>query len=92
MRLLRRFREHPATVRESYLRHCVHACSFGWAMLGGAFACFVHALLPWIHTNTGSEVISRLHERMVVNRVKRHMENVQAGQNNMLRPRVGERR
>jgi hypothetical protein len=70
MKLIRRFREHPAAVGESYPEHCVHAASFGWAMLCGALACFVHAVFPWVCTNTGSKAIIRLHDRMVVNRLR----------------------
>jgi Family of unknown function (DUF6356) len=68
--LLRRFREHPAAVGESYGEHCFHAASFGWTMLRGALACLVHAVFPWICTTTGSQAVTRLHNRMVLNRSK----------------------
>jgi hypothetical protein len=67
-KLTRRFREHPASVGESYSQHCAHAVSFGSQMLRGSMACFVHAVFPWIHTQTGSQTVIRLHSRMVLNR------------------------
>jgi hypothetical protein len=66
--LTRPFREHPASVGESYSQHSAHAVSFGSQMLRGSLACFVHAIFPWIHTQTGSQTIIRLHSRMVLNR------------------------
>ena len=68
--VFRVFRDHPASVGETYLEHFLHAMSFGWAMLGGSIACFVHGMLPWAHTRTGSQTVIRLHDRMVINRKK----------------------
>jgi hypothetical protein len=64
----RLFIEHPASVGETYLEHCVHAASFGVSMLLGALACFVHAVVPGCCTTTGSRLVAHLHERMLVNR------------------------
>lgn len=64
------FTSHPATVGESYGVHFVHALSFSTAMLAGAAACFVHALVPSLFERTGSRIITRLHDRMVVNRTR----------------------
>lgn len=64
------FNEHPASVGESYLEHMGVASSFGWAMLRGSAACFVHALLPFLCTRTGSDTIRALHERMVTARAR----------------------
>lgn len=62
------FSEHPAAVGETYLEHMGVAGSFGWAMLKGSAACFVHALLPFLFTTTGSGIINQLHTRMVTHR------------------------
>ena len=62
------FSEHPASVGESYLEHMAVAGSFGWAMLRGSLACFVHALLPFLFLTTGSGIINTLHTRMVTHR------------------------
>lgn len=64
----RLFRDHPASVNESYLEHMGVAASFGWAMLKASCACFVHALVPGLCERTGSRIIARLHSRMVTNR------------------------
>ena len=70
MRLLEHFTQHPASVGESYLEHMRHAGGFALAMLAGGLACLVHAVLPFLCKKTASETIARLHERMVVNRLK----------------------
>ena len=62
------FTEHPAQVGETYGQHCSHASSFGVSMVLGGLACLVHALLPFCFLTTGSSIISRLYERMVVSR------------------------
>lgn len=62
------FTEHPASVGETYGEHFCVAGRFGAAMLLGGAACLVHAVLPFLFTRTGSGIITRLHERMVVNR------------------------
>lgn len=64
----RLFIAHPASVGESYGEHFLHALSFSAAMFGGALACLVHAVLPTMFTGTGSRVIGRLYDHMVVNR------------------------
>ncbi|MCU0886758.1 MAG: DUF6356 family protein [Rubritepida sp.] len=72
------FTEHPRSVGESYFEHMGVAASFGWAMLKGAAACFVHALLPFLFTKTGSGIISDLHARMVAHRQRHAGEAVSA--------------
>lgn len=66
----RLFRDHPASVNETYLQHMGVASSFGWAMLKASGACFVHALVPGLCEKTGSTIIRNLHSRMVTNRVQ----------------------
>ncbi|VVE52834.1 capsule biosynthesis protein [Pandoraea pneumonica] len=62
------FTEHPASVGENYTQHMGSAFSFALPLLGAALACFVHGLLPFAFKKTGSNVIVRLHERMVTHR------------------------
>lgn len=62
------FTAHPASVGETYLEHMGVAFSFAAAMVGAGLACFVHGLLPFLFTSTGSRTIAALHERMVVSR------------------------
>lgn len=68
MNLSRAFTEHPASVGESYSRHCVCAFGFGARMVVAGFACMIHALLPFLFVRTGSRAIAELNERMIANR------------------------
>lgn len=62
------FTDHPGDVGETYFRHFGEAASFSAAMFVGSAACLVHALIPGLCVRTGSGIIRRLHDRMVVNR------------------------
>lgn len=62
------FTDHPATVGETYWQHLASAWGFSWRMMLASLACLVHALLPFLFEKTGSRAITRLHDRMVVNR------------------------
>ncbi len=70
-KLLEPFREHPASVGESYVEHLGVATSFGLTMIVAGFACLVHAILPFLFTTTGRTTIHRLHQRMVTHRDRR---------------------
>lgn len=65
--------DHPASVGETYLEHAIHAIGFGAALLSGAMACFLHALVPAICTTTGSRIVARLHDRMILGRSRRRL-------------------
>jgi len=71
----RLFTEHPASVGESYTEHCASAWSFGVRMIWAGCACLVHAFLPFLCVTTGSRAVTRLHERMVLNRSKLNKQN-----------------
>ena len=62
------FTEHPATVNENYFQHFASSAGFGFRMIGGGLACFVHAVLPGVFCSKGSSTIGDLHDRMIVNR------------------------
>jgi Family of unknown function (DUF6356) len=64
------FTRHPESVGETYGEHLGTAAGFGWEMLLGSLACFVHALLPFLFERTASIAIRRLHARMVQNRIR----------------------
>lgn len=64
------FTEHPNSVNETYGEHMAMSASFGFAMFCGAFAAMVHAVFPFLFEKTGSAIITRLHERMVTNRIQ----------------------
>ena len=69
--LRRLFTDHPATVNETYGQHFVSAMSFGLRMIWGGLVCMVHALIPGVCCTTASEMIGKLHDRMIVNRRRR---------------------
>lgn len=62
------FTKHPASVGESYFEHLRHASGFAGSMITGGLACFMHAILPFMFTHTGSRVIATLNTRMITNR------------------------
>lgn len=62
------FREHPASVGESYSQHLRHASGFGLRMILGGMACVLHGLLPFLFVRTGSSQVTLLHHRMVTSR------------------------
>ena len=64
----RLFTDHPATVNESYGQHFMSAMGFGFRMIWGGILCLVHAVIPGVYCNKGSDLICELHERMVTNR------------------------
>ena len=78
MGIRRVFTEHPASVGETYVEHLRCAVRFSLRMITGGLACFVHALLPWLFTQTGSDTIRDLHDCMVVNRQKQNQKQTQA--------------
>lgn len=64
------FTRHPSSVGETYGEHFMVASRFGTTLVLAGLACFVHGLLPFLFTRTGSDAVRRLHDRMVVNRVR----------------------
>lgn len=62
------FTEHPASVDESYLEHMGAAASFAFWFQLAAIAAIVHAIFPFLFVKTGSQIVTRLHDRMVTNR------------------------
>jgi|GEM_PF-577872 len=60
--------QHLHDVDESYFQHMRHALSFTAALFWAALCCLVHALIPFVCEQRGSQLVSRLHDRMVLNR------------------------
>ncbi|MDE2288419.1 DUF6356 family protein [Pandoraea sp.] len=69
-KLSRLFKEHPASVGESYWQHMGASFSFCVPMLLASLAAIVHGFFPFLFVKTGSNTVARLHERMVVNRAR----------------------
>ena len=68
--LHRFFTEHPASVGESYLQHLGTALSFAGPLLLAAVCAALHALLPGLFPRTASQIVTRLHVRMVTHRTR----------------------
>ncbi|MBO6789256.1 MAG: hypothetical protein HRT60_03130 [Dinoroseobacter sp.] len=62
------FLEHPASVDETFWEHFRFAMTFGFWLALAACAAFIHALVPALCKTTGSDIICKLHAR-IVNRV-----------------------
>jgi len=70
-KLIARFREHPASVGETYFEHMGVALSFAFALLAAGLACVVHAFFPFLFTTTARRAIADLHHRVVTHRDRR---------------------
>ena len=69
-RIIAAFTAHPSSVGETYCQHARHSFRFGIAMACGAVAASIHAVIPALCTTTGSRIIARLHDRMILNRTR----------------------
>ena len=67
----RLFTAHPKSVNETYTEHFVHAITFSIKLQMAAVVCFIHALVPGLFVKTGSRLITELHHKMVMFRVKK---------------------
>lgn len=56
------FTDHPREVGETYFEHFGIASRFGFRLIGGGLACFVHAIFPFLCVNTGSKAVRELHQ------------------------------
>jgi len=64
------FTTHPQDVGETYVEHLATASSFGVPMILTGFACLLHGIFPFWFEKTGSNLVRKLNDRMVINRVK----------------------
>jgi len=64
------FTDHPSQVGETYIEHFLAASSFGVPMIVTGFACLLHGIFPFLFEKTGSNLVRKLYDRMVTNRVK----------------------
>ena len=58
------FTDHPKEVGETYFQHMRVAARTGLKLAGGALACFVHAIFPFLFVTTGSKTIETLHRQI----------------------------
>ena len=62
------FVEHPRQVGETYSEHFIMASGFGLSLIIAGLACFFHGFFPFMFKKTGSNLIKKLHDQMVLNR------------------------
>jgi hypothetical protein len=61
--LVRLFRDHPASVDETYIEHMAFAGKFsGKLFLAGSMA-LVHAFLPFLFERSASAIVRELYEK-----------------------------
>ncbi len=66
--MIKLFKQHPASVNESYIQHMGTALFFFAYFCYAAFAALIHAFFPFLFEKTGSKIVSELNQRMVVSR------------------------
>ena len=55
------FRDHPASVGETYAEHMAFALRFGARLFCAGAAAFVHALIPALFETTASDTVRTMH-------------------------------
>ena len=55
------FRDHPASVGETYPEHMAFALRFGARLVCAGAAAFVHALVPALFETTASDTVKAIH-------------------------------
>jgi uncharacterized NAD(P)/FAD-binding protein YdhS len=60
----RRIARHLDDVGESYGEHFAVAALFGARLMGAGAACMVHAVAPWLFTDTASRTVRKLHAQL----------------------------
>lgn len=66
----RLFLTHPRSVGESYFEHMGSALFFARSLVLAGLAALIHAIFPTLFEKTASRIVARLHDRMVVHRVR----------------------
>ena len=68
------FTEHPSSVNETYFRHLKKALFFSFSFFKGTIALFINALLHFLFVEYGSSMIIDLHQKTVINRIKKTLD------------------
>jgi hypothetical protein len=75
------FLNHPQSVNETYFQHMRQALYFAFHMCVGFFVCLCHAFIPGAFEKTGSQLVTKLHDRMVENRLRQQTTQNHIGEN-----------
>ncbi len=62
------FLTHPRSIGETYLEHQKAAFGFAGTLFLASCACALHGMVPALFKVTGSTMVKRLYERMVLKR------------------------
>ena len=62
------FTQHPSSIDETYVEHMGNALKFSFTFLQLAVIAYIHAFLPFMFTNTGSDKVRELNELMLKRR------------------------
>jgi len=60
-RLVAAFRDHPASVDETYFEHMAFAARFSSLLFRAAFAALIHAVFPFLFEKTASTLVKRMY-------------------------------
>lgn len=69
---LRGFRDHPASVGETYFGHMAFALRFSGLLLAAGGAALVHAVIPPLFETTASRILCRLHDEIASRHASDH--------------------
>ena len=72
---MRNWNQHLLQVNESYLEHGGKALSFSGRMLAAAIACAIHAVFPFLFTNSASSIVEKLYNDIKVHRIRTESTN-----------------
>ena len=61
----RLFWDHPKSLGMSWAEHGAGAAVIGARMVGAGLACFVHAAVPGLFTQTAGKTVLSLHDHMM---------------------------
>ena len=61
----RLFWDHPKSLGMSWAEHGAGAAVLGARMVGAGLACFVHAAVPGLFTQTAGKTVLSLHDHMM---------------------------
>lgn len=61
----RLFQEHPRSLGMSWAAHAKGAVAIGAKLVTAGVACFVHAIVPGVFTETAGRTVTRMHDHMM---------------------------
>jgi hypothetical protein len=64
------FRDHPASVGETYLQHLTLALSYSVRLFAAGLAALVHGFLPFLFEKSASVAIKQMHEEIAARKAR----------------------